>query len=146
MPKSKRSGPALKVLQTAQTSFQSKLSGLHVNEFSQTTWEDARQGILDTEAHMAARGSLRNTRRLMPLFEGLHHYSKVIEVLCNGVPFMPLVWAPIKFIVNVSLTQRATSNAFLLLRVIKSLNMLYLGDLRERQGIRQDHRPIRPYR
>lgn len=102
MPKSKRSGPALKVLQTAQTSFLSKLSGLHVNDFSQTTWEDARQGILDTEARMAARGCLRNTRRLMPLFEGLHHYSKVIEVLCNAVPFMPFVWAPIKFIVNVT--------------------------------------------
>ncbi|KAH6681085.1 hypothetical protein F5X68DRAFT_263435 [Plectosphaerella plurivora] len=102
MPKSKRSGPALKVLQTAQSNFQSKLSGLHVNNFSQTTWEDARQGILDTEARMAARGCLRNTRRLMPLFEGLHHYSKVIEVLCNAVPFMPFVWAPIKFIVNVT--------------------------------------------
>jgi hypothetical protein len=107
MPKSRRSGPALQVLQTARKNFESKLSGLHVKDFSQTTLEDARQGVLETEAQMAARGCLRNTRRLMPLFEGLHHYSKAVEVLCNGVPFMPLIWAPIKFIVNVSLVLRA---------------------------------------
>ncbi|KAH7374985.1 NACHT domain protein [Plectosphaerella cucumerina] len=102
MPKSRRSGPALQVLQTARKNFESKLSGLHVKDFSQTTLEDARQGVLETEAQMAARDCLRNTRRLMPLFEGLHHYSKAVEVLCNGVPFMPLIWAPIKFIVNVT--------------------------------------------
>lgn len=35
-------------------------------------------------------------RRLAPLFDGLGYYSKTIEVLCSGTPFLPWVWAPIK--------------------------------------------------
>lgn len=100
--RSKRSGLALQVLQNAHKDLEGKLSGLHLQEFRQTSLEDARKAVLDTEARMASRGCLRNTRRLMPLFEGLQHYSRVIEVLCNGVPFMPLVWAPIRFIINVT--------------------------------------------
>lgn len=99
---SRRSGAALKVLQDARDRMESKLSGLHAQDFKRTSLEDARKAVLDMETQMAARGCLRNTRRLMPLFEGLHHYSKVIEVLCNAVPFMPMVWAPIKFILNVT--------------------------------------------
>lgn len=102
MPRSTRSGLALQVLQDSHKNLERKLSGLHAREFSQTALEDARQSVLETERRMGSRGCLRNMRRLEPLFEGLHHYAKVIEVLCNGVPFMPLVWAPIKFIINVS--------------------------------------------
>ncbi|KAH6663538.1 hypothetical protein B0J14DRAFT_683261 [Halenospora varia] len=41
-------------------------------------------------------------RRLMPLFSGLEHYSKAIEVLCNGTPYLPWLWAPIKLILKVA--------------------------------------------
>ncbi|KAI8722914.1 NACHT domain-containing protein [Fusarium sp. LHS14.1] len=41
-------------------------------------------------------------RRLEPLFTGLGYYSKTIEVLCNGTPYMPWIWAPIKLILKIS--------------------------------------------
>ena len=70
--------------------------------FHQTTLQDVRAAALDIETELAARQSLRNMRRLAPLFKGLEHYSKVVEVLCNGTPFLPWLWAPITLILRVA--------------------------------------------
>ncbi|KAK8081355.1 hypothetical protein PG996_000136 [Apiospora saccharicola] len=37
-----------------------------------------------------------------PLFQGMEHYAKVVDILCNGTPFLPWVWAPITLILRVS--------------------------------------------
>ena len=70
-------------------------------DFKHTTVENVRQACHDIENQLAARQSLRNMRRLMPLFTGLEYYSKSIEVLCNGTPYLPWIWAPIKLILKV---------------------------------------------
>jgi hypothetical protein len=70
--------------------------------FHETTLQDVREAALDIENELAARQSLRNMRRLIPLFKGLEHYSKVVEVLCNGTPFLPWIWAPITLILRVA--------------------------------------------
>ncbi|UNI24017.1 hypothetical protein JDV02_009797 [Purpureocillium takamizusanense] len=44
-------------------------------------------------------------RRLEPLFKGLQYYSQSIEVVCNGTPFLPWIWAPIKLILKVASDQ-----------------------------------------
>ena len=31
-------------------------------------------------------------RRLQPFFDGLDRYSKVIEILCNGTPYLSYIW------------------------------------------------------
>ncbi|KAK4163802.1 hypothetical protein QBC43DRAFT_212370 [Cladorrhinum sp. PSN259] len=67
-----------------------------------TTLEDVRQAAHSIEDQLAARQSLRNMRRLLPLFDGLSYYSKTIEVLCNGTPYMAWIWAPIKVILKVA--------------------------------------------
>ncbi|KAF9770379.1 hypothetical protein IL306_012094, partial [Fusarium sp. DS 682] len=67
-----------------------------------TTLDDVRQAAHLVEDELAARQSLRNMRRLEPLFTGLAYYSKTIEVLCNGTPYMPWIWAPIKLILKIS--------------------------------------------
>lgn len=66
-----------------------------------TTLDDVREAANLVENELAARQSLRNMRRLEPLFTGLGHFSKIIEVLCNGTPYMPWIWAPIKLILQV---------------------------------------------
>ncbi|KAK8026415.1 NACHT domain protein [Apiospora marii] len=66
------------------------------------TIEQVREAVLKIESQLAARGKLRNLRRLLPLFQGLEHYAKVVDVLCNGTPFLPWVWAPITLILRVS--------------------------------------------
>jgi hypothetical protein len=58
-------------------------------DFHKTTLQDVRQAALNIETQLAARGCLRNIRRLMPLFKGLEHYEKAISVLCNGTPYLP---------------------------------------------------------
>jgi hypothetical protein len=66
------------------------------------TLHDVRAACLEIEQRLAARRSLRNMRRLMPLFNGLEHYSKAIEILCNGTPYLPWIWAPISLILRVA--------------------------------------------
>ncbi|OBS23023.1 hypothetical protein FPOA_09341 [Fusarium poae] len=70
--------------------------------FSNTALHDVREAALRIENQLAARQSLRNMRRLMPLFRGLEHYSKVVDVLCNGTPYLPWIWAPITLILRIS--------------------------------------------
>ncbi|KAH7303097.1 hypothetical protein B0I35DRAFT_384399 [Stachybotrys elegans] len=67
-----------------------------------TTLDDVREAAHLVENELAARQSLRNMRRLEPLFTGLGYYTKTIEVLCNGTPYMPWIWAPIKLILKIS--------------------------------------------
>ncbi|GKT56486.1 NACHTdomain protein [Colletotrichum tofieldiae] len=67
-----------------------------------TTLEDVRKAALDIETQLAARQSLRNMRRLMPLLAGMEHYAKVMDILCNGTPFLSWVWAPITLILRIA--------------------------------------------
>ncbi|KAF9784159.1 hypothetical protein IL306_008312 [Fusarium sp. DS 682] len=71
-------------------------------DFPNTALQDVREAALKIENQLAARQSLRNMRRLMPLFRGLEHYSKVVDILCNGTPYLPWVWAPITLILRIA--------------------------------------------
>ncbi|KAI9667637.1 MAG: hypothetical protein M1821_000454 [Bathelium mastoideum] len=71
-------------------------------QFSSTELKDVRDAALQIESQLSTRGALRNMRRLQPLLQGLEHYSKAIEVLCNGTPYLPWIWAPIKLMLQVS--------------------------------------------
>lgn len=69
---------------------------------SVTTIEQVRQAALRTETMLAARQSLRNMRRLVPLLNGMEHYAHVVDILCNGTPFLAWIWAPITLILRVA--------------------------------------------
>ncbi|KAI0533637.1 hypothetical protein GGR58DRAFT_485771 [Xylaria digitata] len=71
-------------------------------DFENATLDAVRKTALSIENQLAARQSLRNMRRLEPLFSGLHYYSKAIETLCNGTPYLPWLWAPISIILKIS--------------------------------------------
>jgi hypothetical protein len=73
-------------------------------DFETTTLEHVKNAALSIENQLAARRSLRNMRRLAPLFSALGYYAKSIEVLCNGTPYLPWLWAPIKLILKVGLS------------------------------------------
>jgi hypothetical protein len=61
-------------------------------KFQDTRLEDVRDAALQVEKDLAARRSIKNMRRLYPFLQGLDHYSKSIEVLCNGTPYLPWIW------------------------------------------------------
>jgi hypothetical protein len=70
-------------------------------QFSSTTLQGVRDAAIKIEEDLAARQKYCNIRRLSPLLDGLNHYSKVIDVLCNGTAYLPWIWAPIKLILQV---------------------------------------------
>jgi len=67
-----------------------------------TSVQQVRVAVLDIEKQLAARQLLRNMRRMAPLLNGLEHYAKVIDILCNGTPYLAWIWAPITLILRVS--------------------------------------------
>lgn len=99
--------PAISSLarQTIKTAFDEldrTISPVDSKDFHATTLQHVRNAALEIESQLAARESLRNMRRLMPLFQGLEHYAKVVDVLCNGTPYMAWIWAPITLILRVA--------------------------------------------
>ncbi|KAK4031178.1 hypothetical protein C8A01DRAFT_51635 [Parachaetomium inaequale] len=91
-----------RVIEDAFKDLERTISPAESRDFASTTLDDVRRAAVDLERQLAARQSLRNMRRLAPFFQGLHHYSKVIDVLCNGTDYLPWIWAPIKLILKIS--------------------------------------------
>lgn len=57
-----------------------------------TTMEDVWTAAKDIECQLQLRRSLRGFRRIQPFLAGIEQYSKVIEVVCNGTPYLPYIW------------------------------------------------------
>ncbi|KAH7163473.1 hypothetical protein B0J13DRAFT_634785 [Dactylonectria estremocensis] len=93
---------ARRIIREAFDSLEQTVSPLEAKEFNDITLQNVQKAALEIENQLSARGSLRNMRRLMPLFKGLEHYAKCIEVLCNGTPYLPWIWAPIKLILKIA--------------------------------------------
>jgi hypothetical protein len=79
---------ARNTIKTAYDELDRTISPGDKRDFPHTTLQNVQEAALKIENQLAARQSLRNMRRLMPLFRGLEHYSKVVDVLCNGTPFL----------------------------------------------------------
>ncbi|KAH7016462.1 uncharacterized protein B0I36DRAFT_337764 [Microdochium trichocladiopsis] len=61
--------------------------------------DDIKHALHQVERELTARQALRGFGRLAPFINALEHYAKAIEVACNGTPFMPWIWAPIKLVI-----------------------------------------------
>ncbi|KAL7928885.1 hypothetical protein V8C35DRAFT_221248 [Trichoderma chlorosporum] len=96
------SAPARQTIRTAFEDLGRTITPADSRDFSASTLQQVQEAALKIERQLAARGSLRNMRRLMPLFNGLEHYSKVMDVLCNGTPYLPWIWAPITLILRIA--------------------------------------------
>ncbi|KAL7955605.1 hypothetical protein V8C34DRAFT_327026 [Trichoderma compactum] len=96
------SAPARQTIKAAFEDLDRTITPADSRDFRVSTLQQVRDAALEIERQLAARGSLRNMRRLMPLFKGIEHYSKVIDVLCNGTPYLPWIWAPVTLILRVA--------------------------------------------
>lgn len=68
------------------------ISAEDAHEFASTNLKDVWKAVQDIQNLQRKRQSVQNLRRIEPFLRGLEKYSKVIEVLCNGTPFMPYAW------------------------------------------------------
>ena len=57
-----------------------------------TTMEDVRTAAKEIERQLELKRSLRGLRRIQPFLAGVEQYSKVVEVVCNGTPYLPYLW------------------------------------------------------
>lgn len=96
------SAQARLVLQVAFERFAKIVSPDDRRVFNETRLQDVREGALQIERQLRARRTQRNMARLEPFLRGMEHYSKVIEVLCNGTPYLSWAWAPVKLVLLVS--------------------------------------------
>ncbi|PVH71621.1 hypothetical protein DL98DRAFT_363413, partial [Cadophora sp. DSE1049] len=69
-------------------------------DFESTRLGDVWQAVREIDNAQRQRQSAQNMRRIEPFLRALEKYSKVIEVLCNGTPYLPYVWAPIKLMLQ----------------------------------------------
>jgi hypothetical protein len=93
---------ATRTIDAAFQDLNSTITAADSRDFPITTLQNVKAAAVEIEAQLAARQSLRNMRRLMPLFRGLEHYAKVMDVLCNGTPYLAWIWAPITLILRVA--------------------------------------------
>ncbi|KAF2962622.1 hypothetical protein GQX73_g10951 [Xylaria multiplex] len=92
---------ALSVLQRACDRFRSELSSDDVVLITSThKFDEVKVAIRQVEQQLAARQELRNFDRLAPFLDAIETYSKALEVACNGTPYLPWIWAPIKLIIQ----------------------------------------------
>ncbi|EGO53325.1 hypothetical protein NEUTE1DRAFT_133746 [Neurospora tetrasperma FGSC 2508] len=119
MPLAARSSlEARRIIREAFEGLEKVISPSEAKDFNNTTLQNVQDAALGIESILAARQSLRNMRRLSPLFEGLKCYAETIEVLCNGTPYLPWIWAPIKLILKASIVSSDYTDAFE--RIIKA--------------------------
>jgi hypothetical protein len=100
------SAQARLTLQDAFDRFARSVSQDDRRTFQNTELQDVRDEALKIERQLRARRTQRNMARLEPFLLGLEHYSKVIEVLCNGTPYLSWIWAPVKLMLSVGLLLR----------------------------------------
>jgi hypothetical protein len=79
-------------IEIAFTRLQNSVSVSDAKTFHSTRLQDVRQAAIEIQRWQGERGSLRNMRRIEPFLHGIEKYSKSIEVLCNGTPYLPWVW------------------------------------------------------
>jgi hypothetical protein len=62
------------------------------HDFASTELKDVWKAAREIDGAQRNRQSAQNLRRVEPLLGSIEKYAKVIEVLCNGTPFLPYAW------------------------------------------------------
>jgi hypothetical protein len=63
--------------------------------FQSTTLEDVWKAAEEIEGVQRHSTTMRNMKRLAPFLHALDKYSKPLEILANGTPFLPWIWVSV---------------------------------------------------
>lgn len=87
------------VFQDAYQRFKDSISPEDAQLFQTLSLKDVENAMRDLERRQSASRTLRNLGRIMPFLDGLERYSKVVDTLCNGTPYLPYLWVSPYFLV-----------------------------------------------
>ncbi|OAP57410.1 hypothetical protein AYL99_08148 [Fonsecaea erecta] len=91
------------VVKEAFTKFEALVGANDARLFKATTLKDVREAARIIERDQSSRRSMRNMRRIEPLFDALDLLSGAIDTLCQGTPYLCFVWkAPIKLLLQIA--------------------------------------------
>ncbi|KAI5861038.1 hypothetical protein GGS23DRAFT_205824 [Durotheca rogersii] len=92
---------AEQIIQRACKRFRDEISIEDAQSIERTVrLDDVKTAIQDVEHELAAKQRLRNLQRLTPFVDAIYRYSQAVEVACNGTPYLPWIWAPVKLIIQ----------------------------------------------
>ncbi|KAH8652695.1 hypothetical protein BGZ60DRAFT_533558 [Tricladium varicosporioides] len=74
------------------------------DNFQMTTLEQLREAIGDIQKKQQTSRQMQNMTRLGKFIEAMEEYGKVVEIFCNSSQFVPFVWGPMKFLLQVTST------------------------------------------
>lgn len=111
---------ATKTIETAFKLFRHTVSPQDTRLFDSTDLQDVWQAVRRTERTLATIDQSRALRRIEPFLSALGHYSKPIEVLCNGTPYLPWIWVGTRPALPRFQTHRGQAPVKLLLQVTQS--------------------------
>ena len=80
------------VISNAFERLKRSISDEDAHTFASTELKDVWLAVREIDSSQRKRQSAQNLRRIEPLLQGIEKYTKVIEVLCNGTPYMPYIW------------------------------------------------------
>lgn len=82
----------LDIISESFNKLKQSISDEDAHNFASTELKDVWATVREIDSAQRQRQSAQNLRRIEPLLKGIEKYAKVIEVLCNGTPFLPYVW------------------------------------------------------
>lgn len=82
--------------------FQGSLTEKQRTEFKACSLQDVKDTIRKVETSLCAQRRQRNLQRMSRFVEGMNQLGQVVEVFLNVDATVAFVWAPIKFVLLVS--------------------------------------------
>jgi len=86
------SDTAAQTFETAIRTLKQAINSTDATAFQSTIVDDVWKAAEEIQERQRQRKSLRNMRRIEPFLKALEKYSKTIEVVCNGTPYLPWIW------------------------------------------------------
>ncbi|KAF4631381.1 hypothetical protein G7Y89_g6756 [Cudoniella acicularis] len=74
------------------------------DNFQMTTLPQLQKAIADIQKKQQSERRMQNMTRLGRFVEAMEEYWKVVEVFCNSSQFLPFIWGPMKFLLQVTST------------------------------------------
>ena len=95
------------------SSFKKRLTQEEQSAFQFATLEDVRLEVTRIQAEQANQKEMMNMTRIQSFLEAMDQFGKVIEVFLNSSEFVPFIWGPVKFVLQVASNPKPQLSALL---------------------------------